>query len=281
MKLGLTLSGGGVKGVFHLGYLKYLKEQEIEFDVFSGTSAGSLVAAFLLMGYDPEVLKNKMKTMRSKSIASIFKSLGGAGMINPSSMRNLIESHILGLDAPMDKKFLDLKEDLYVVATDLLSGNEVVFNKEKTPDMDIMTAVLASSSYPMAFAPVEIDNILYSDGGIVNHFPADVIQEFVDYQLGIFVTPKAPASRDSLKNSRSVAFRAMGLQGYKAEKQKMELCNDVIYPLEMASFSTFDISAETIEEIFEIGYYTAKGDPTLIKKLKKLTRYKKFLTFEK
>lgn len=281
MKLGLTLSGGGVKGVFHLGYLKYLKEQEIEFDVFSGTSAGSLVAAFLLMGYDPEVLKNKMKTMRSKSIASIFKSLGGAGMINPSSMRNLIESHILGLDAPMDKKFLDLKEDLYVVATDLLSGNEVVFNKEKTPDMDIMTAVLASSSYPMAFAPVEIDNILYSDGGIVNHFPADVIQEFVDYQLGIFVTPKAPASRDSLKNSRSVAFRAMGLQGYKAEKQKMELCNDVIYPLEMASFSTFDISAETIEEIFEFGYYTAKGDPTLIKKLKKLTRYKKFLTFEK
>lgn len=277
MKLGISLSGGGIKGVFHLGFLKYLKEQEIEFDVISGTSAGALAGAFYLLGHDPELIKNNMKTMRSKSITSIFKSLGGAGIIGSQSMRELIESHVLELKSPMTEKFADLDKELHVVATDLLSGDEVIFNKKETPEMDIMTSVLASSSYPMAFAPVEINGVPFSDGGIVNHFPADILVGEVDYQLGVFVTPKSRAKSSSLKNSRSVAFRAMGLQGYKTEKKKKELCNDFIFPTEIENYSTFDVSAEAIEEIYDLGYNSAKTNEELIKKLKKLMRYKFFL----
>lgn len=277
IKLGLSLSGGGVKGVFHLGFLQYLKEEGIEFDVISGTSAGALSGALYLLGFEPKKMKDNMKTMRSKSITSIFKSLGGAGIMSPESMRSLIESHILELKDPLTATFGDLSKDIHIVATDLLSGDEIVFNKKSTPNMDIMTAMLASSSYPMAFAPVEIEGVPHSDGGIVNHFPADLLVGKVDYQLGIFVTPKARAKSSSLKNSRNVAFRAMGLQGYNTEKKKAELCNDFIFPLELTDYTTFDVSSDTIEDIYELGYHYAKRNKELIYKLKKLMRYKKFL----
>ena len=276
MKIGLALSGGGAKGVYHLGFLQYLKEQEIKFDVISGTSAGSLAGTLFVLGYEPEIIKNKLKTIKSKSLKSMFKSLGGTGLVSFDSMVHLIEDHILEVDE-LTERFCDIEANLNIVSTELLSGNEVVFNKENTPEMKLMTAMLASSSYPMVFAPVEIKEGIYSDGGITNHFPAEITKEQSDYTLGIFVTPETKVKKESLKSSRNIALRAMNLQGYASELKKFELCDDIIFQEELSNYKTFDISEDSIDKLYELGYEDAKNNKVLIKKLKQLIRYKYIL----
>ena len=276
MKIGLALSGGGAKGVYHLGFLQYLKEQDIKFDVISGTSAGSLAGTLFVLGYEPKTIKDNLKTMKSRSLKSMLKSLGGAGLVSFESMVDLIEGHILEIEE-LTERFCDIHVNLNIVATELLSGDEVVFNKENTPEMKLMTAMLASSSYPMVFSPVEIQEGIYSDGGITNHFPAEITKKQSNYTLGIFVTPKTKVKKLLLKNSRNIALRAMNLQGYAAEIKKFELCDDVIFQEELSNYKTFDVSEESIEKLYEMGYEDAKNNKVLIKKLKQLIRYKYIL----
>lgn len=276
MKIGLSLSGGGAKGLYHLGYLQYLKENGITFDVISGTSAGSLAGTMFALGYEPVNLKDKVKTMKSRSFTSILKSISGSGLVGADAMKDLIEGHILE-NTELNQTFSDLDIDLNILATDLVSGEEVLFNKVNTPNIKIMDAMLASSSYPMVFAPVEVDGGFYSDGGIMNHFPADITSPKVNYNLGIFITPKSRAKRSSLKSARSIALRAMSLQGYASEIKKFKLCNDIVFQQELADYKTFDVSEGSVEEMYQMGYRDAKANPELILKLKKLVRYREFL----
>ncbi len=204
-KLGLVLSGGGAKGFAHIGVLKVLDEEKIPVDYISGTSMGSIIGAFYAMGYSgkeiEEIILSKQwinyfndfierkddlienKSDRDKYAFSFplkkWKLELPKGVVKGQNIDNVLSE--LYLDAKDIDDFSKLPIPFACVATDVETGEEVVLNKGYLPD-----AIRASMSLPSLLAPVEIDNKLLIDGGVVNNFPASVALDMgADYLIGV------------------------------------------------------------------------------------------------
>jgi NTE family protein len=276
MKIGLVLSGGGIKGAYHLGVLQYLcHENKIEFDTIAGTSIGSIVSVLYELGIEPRLVKDRFKNIKLNSLTVLWNSIGRAGLISSDTMKELILKGVLELEDSDLMKFKDLKKDIYVTATDLMSGKLKVFCKETDPEFSVLHSTLASSSYPMIFSPVEANDTVYTDGGVVNNFPADIIKDKVNYSLGVFLSPLTESSKEELKSSRGVASRVIQLQGANEDLKRLNYCNEIITSRELVDFNAFEHDPEKIEELYEMGYNDAKNNTKLLKILKQLQRYKK------
>lgn len=217
-RIGLVLSGGGATGMAHIGVLKALEEKGIPIDYITGTSAGALIGALYAAGYSPEEIEmlarsdafQKMSTGQIEpnqrfsyrepdENASMFKF----GISADSSLLNSIPTHyrssayvdytLMGLLAPAGEAASDDFNNLFVpfrcVAADIANKKSVVFGKGK-----LNQVVRASMTYPFYFEAIEIDKVLYFDGGLYNNFPANVIYEHFDpdFIIGSNVSYNAP-----------------------------------------------------------------------------------------
>jgi len=147
-----------------------------------------------------------------------------------------------------------MKYKMHLTATDLVSGKLRIFG----PETKIADAVLASSAFPGIISPYEIDGRLYSDGGIINHFPTDILQGRCDNLIGIYVSPIQKIDAGDLRTIRSVTTRAYDLLSANTNMQKFTLCDWVIAPDELAMYSTFETNKFKMDEIFNIGYEAAR-----------------------
>ena len=127
-----------------------------------------------------------------------------------------------------------------------------------SPKTKIADAILASSAFPGVFSPYQIEGNVYSDGGILNHFPTDILQGRCDYLIGVYVSPIQNIESKDLKSVKSVTSRAFDLLYANYNYQKFNLCDWIIEPKELANFSTFETSKTKMDAIFEIGYNEAK-----------------------
>ncbi len=170
LKLGLALGSGGAKGFAHLGAIRAFEENGIEFDVIAGTSIGSIVGAFYANGYTSTDIFELLKAIDFSDVKNIFMSnMDGSGLYG------VIENNL----GPIE--FSDLKKPFKAIATELISGEEKVFDSG-----NVAIALCASSSMPPFFKPVVIDNQRYVDGAFTNSVPADVVREMgADYVVGI------------------------------------------------------------------------------------------------
>tara|TARA_Y100001960_G_scaffold289304_1_gene329066 strand:+ start:11847 stop:12686 length:840 start_codon:yes stop_codon:yes gene_type:complete len=276
MKIGLVLSGGGIKGAYHLGVLQYLcHENKIEFDTIAGTSIGSIVGMLHELGIEPKLVKDRFKNIKLNSLTVLWNSIGRAGLISSDTLKELILKGVLESEETDLMQFEDLNKDIYVTATDLISGKLKIFSKETDPKFSVLHSTLASSSYPMVFSPVEANNTIYTDGGIMNNFPADIIRNKVDYSLGVFLSPLTESNKEELKSSRGVASRVIQLQGASEDLKRLNLCNEIITSRELVDFNAFEHDPEKIDALYEMGYNDAKNNTQLLKTLKQLQRYKK------
>jgi NTE family protein len=244
--IGLVLSGGGSKGIAHAGVLQFLNEQNIYPTQISGSSAGSIVAALYGSGKTP------------KEILDFFKSIyffhwkhftfSKAGLIDPESFKEyfieIFEDSVLG----------DLKIPIHITATNMVKGNLTVFDaKTKTID-----AILASSAFPGVISPYEINGELYSDGGILNHFPTELIQDKCAFLIGVYVSPMQKIQAKDLTSIKSVTSRAFDLLTANSSLNKFNTCHWLIEPEELSAYSTFETSKTKMDAIFKIGYEAAK-----------------------
>ncbi len=244
--IGLILSGGGSKGIAHAGVLKFFEEIGIRPSHIAGTSSGAIVSSLYAWGKKPE------------EILEFFKSIyffhwkhftfRKAGFIDSEAFRDYFISVF------KDATLGDLPYKMHITATDLVSGKLKIFNHETK----IADAVLASSAFPGIISPYEIDGKLYSDGGIVNHFPTDVLQGRCDTLIGVYVSPIQKIKADDMKSIRAVTTRAYDLLSANSNTQKFTLCDWVISPDELALFSTFETNKSKMDEIFKVGYEAAK-----------------------
>ena len=244
--IGLTLSGGGSKGIAHAGVLKFFDEEGIQPTQIAGTSSGAIVSSLYAWGKQPE------------EILEFFKSIyffhwkhftfRKPGFIDSSSFRDYFND-IFG-----ESTLGDLPYDMHLTATDLVSGKLRIFGDE----IKIADAVLASSAFPGIISPYEIDGRLYGDGGIVNHFPTDILQGRCDTNIGIYVSPIQKIGKDDLRTIKAVTTRAYDLLSANSNMQKFTLCDWVISPDELALYSTFETNKQKMDEIFNIGYESAK-----------------------
>lgn len=244
--VGLILSGGGSKGIAHAGVLKFLDEEGIKPTHIAGTSSGAIVSSLYAWGKKPE------------EILEFFKSIyffhwrhftfRKAGFIDSEAFRDYFIS--IFKDATLG----DMPYKMHLTATNLVSGKLKIFGSETK----IADAVLASSAFPGIISPYEIDGRLYSDGGIINHFPTDILQGRCDKLIGVYVSPIQKINAEDLKTIKSVTARAYDLLSANSNMQKFTLCDWVISPDELALYSTFETNKAKMDEIFNIGYEAAK-----------------------
>jgi NTE family protein len=245
--IGLVLSGGGSKGIAQAGALKFLEEQHIEPSYIAGTSAGAIIAALYAFGKKPEEILEFFKSIYFFHWKHFtFKK---AGIIDSQSFK--IDFDKIFNDATL----ADLNIPTFITATNLVSGKLKIFRD----DSKITDAVLASSSFPGMLSPYELNGKLYSDGGILNHFPTDLLQGRCDAIIGIYVSPIQTIVAKDLTSIKSVTTRAFDLLSAHGNYQKFSLCDWVIEPKELANFSTFETNKAKMDAIFEIGYQAAKS----------------------
>ncbi|MGD1527176.1 patatin-like phospholipase family protein [Vibrio owensii] len=261
-KVGLALSGGGVKGIAHLGVLKYLDEIGIPVDIIAGTSAGALVGSLYAAGLSAQQIFDNFMSLGVTSL----KLWGSNGLLNTEKMAPIIREQIS--KAGKLDSFADFERELFVVATNMNTGTEAVFSRGS--QVSVTKAVTASASFPQVFSPVEIDGDIYSDGGITNHFPVDLIESRVDYLIGVFVTPHGKMSNRELKFPGAIGLRALMLQGIASEAKKLNNCDLAIVSEELSEYNTFTLSTSSIKKIFMIGYEAAKAHESEILKLKSI-----------
>lgn len=161
-KIGLALSGGGAKGLAHIGVLKVLEENRVHVHMLAGSSMGGVVAAVYAAGRSAAEIEQTARSLRLLDIVQRDRS--GLGLMGHGKMARLVRE-VLGGDLSFDQ----LKLPLALTAVDLESGEEVVIREGPVVD-----AVLATTAVPLVFPPVEWRGRLLVDGGLLNQVPFDV-----------------------------------------------------------------------------------------------------------
>ncbi len=191
MKLGICLSGGGVKGFAHIGAIKALEEYGIKFNYIGGTSSGSIVATLYACGYSTgeiaEIFFDNIKKIKYVDSVNIKKFLKNVFTGNGFKIDGLNSGYVIKslVNKYCNKKGIynikDVRVPLLIPAVNLCTEelyvftNYIVENRSSSVkyiyDMDIGTVVEASCSFPGVFSPCKIDNDLLVDGGIAENIP--------------------------------------------------------------------------------------------------------------
>ena len=191
MKIGLALSGGGSRGVAHIGAIKALEEYGIFPTHIAGASAGAIVGALYAYGYNWEDI---LKFFKSIQILDFKKyALGKPGLIDTEKFYAQFNTYIKVDD------FDVLKKSLTITATDILNGKLKTFNKG-----ELIKPILASAAFPGVFAPVKIKDSYYVDGGALNNFPVESLIVDNDIIIGCYVNGYNTISINDLKYSYNV-----------------------------------------------------------------------------
>lgn len=167
-KVGLALSGGGARGLAHIGVLKVLEREGIPVDLLAGTSMGGVVAAAYAAGLKPEFMEEEALRMTNprRLLSLADPTLPRRGLFEGQRVVDYL-SHHLG-----ERTFDNLRCPLSLVAVNLDSSEAVVLNEGR-----VLEAVRATIALPGLFKPVERDDRLLVDGGLLDNLPADVARE--------------------------------------------------------------------------------------------------------
>ncbi len=187
-KFGLALGGGAARGFAHVGVIQVLEEAGLKPDFVVGTSAGSLVAAFYASGKNGAQLQQLSETMDEATITDWTIPLMGRGMMRGDALARYVNGKT------GNQKIEDLPMSLGVVATDLHTGQGVLFQRG-----DLGTAVRASSSVPSLFEPVKIGTREFVDGGLVSPVPVRFTRQMgAEFVLAIDIssTPETAKTGD-------------------------------------------------------------------------------------
>lgn len=203
-KVGLVLSGGGAKGMTHIGIIRALEENNIPIDYITGTSMGAIIGSLYAMGYSPDDMEALLRSEDFKrwysgqvepeygyyfkqnrptpeffNIRFFFKdSLHIKPQILPTSMVNPIQMNLVFVElfaratAACSGDFNRLFVPFRCIASDVYNKKPLIMRRG-----DLGDAVRASMSFPFVFKPIEIDSVLAYDGGIYNNFPTDIMRE--------------------------------------------------------------------------------------------------------
>ncbi|WP_228417204.1 patatin-like phospholipase family protein [Chryseobacterium piscicola] len=237
--IGLTLSGGGMRGIAHIAVLKALEEYNLKPDIISGTSAGSIIAAFYSFGKSPDEMMEivKQTTFFSRSFLRLSKN----GIFSSNFILKLFTDYF-----PKDD-FKILKIPIYVATTELTHGIVDFFSEG-----NLFLPLLASSSVPFVLPPVKIGDKIYVDGGVLDNLPIEPIIDKCDFLIASHVNS---ISYDSLeKMSLLKEFdRILHLAIAKSVYAKVNSCNIFLDPPKMTKFSLFNKKSLDImfKEVYE------------------------------
>ena len=272
LKIALVLSGGGARGIAHIGAIKALEENNIPIHLIVGSSIGSAIGGFYAAGYNSNKLGEifneidwgnlftderfrtnlfwSQKTVPKRHLLEL-RFDGGIPYI-PSSLSpgqkvfDIIYYRLLHANFQAANNFDNLRIPFKAVATDLISGERVVIDKG-----DLAEAISGSMAVPLLFAPIELEGMWLADGGIRDNLPIDVaINNDADLIIGIDVTSPL-RTVEQMKSPWQVADQVTTIM-MQEHTQKSRKLADVLISPELEGYSSSDFSR--IDTLIEIGY---------------------------
>ncbi len=187
-KLGLALGGGGARGLAHIGVLRVFEREGIAADLITGTSMGGLIGALYASGMPVDEIEAHVVDVGRKT-SSILR-LMDVGIASGALVQGAKVRERLSLLLGAERTFAELKLPLAVLATDTISGREIVLREGKVVD-----ALRATISVPGVFAPVTYGKYRLVDGGILNNVPVDVARGMgADTVIAVDVLPRYGAN---------------------------------------------------------------------------------------
>ncbi|MBT9186932.1 MULTISPECIES: patatin-like phospholipase family protein [Zobellia] len=250
--IGLVLSGGGVRGMAHIGLIQAMNEFGLSAEIVGGSSVGALVGALYANGNSvPEMMAFFRETPLFRYN---FLTIVKPGFIDTDRYFDVFRAHF-----PEDS-FEALQKGLHVVATNLQKGDLEYFSKG-----ELIRPLLASAALPPVFSPVEMEGQLYADGGIMNNFPLEPIAGKADFIIGSNVSVVGELNKNALKNSLQLTGRVTGLMIYAINRSKLEACDLLMEFKELEKIGVLD--RKGLEKAYLVGYEnTARKLEELLKK---------------
>ncbi|GLV47851.1 phospholipase [Thermus sp. LT1-2-5] len=239
---GLVLSGGGARGLAHIGALEVFLQAGLEFQVVAGTSMGAIVGAFFAAGLSPgEILTIARKT----PWLGLLGLSPREGLFSRRKLKDFLAEHL-------PPTFAQLKKPLAVTAVDVRSGRLLFLTQG-----DLPSAVLASAAYPGLLAPVEREGRLLFDGGVLDNLPVDAARLLGATEVyAVDVTPER-SLEESPRGLLALARRAVDLMQFHLTSVRLSLYAPEVY----VRPSLLGVGIEDfrrLEEIVEAGREAAR-----------------------
>ncbi len=275
-KVGLVLSGGGAKGLTHIGIIRALEENNIPIDYITGTSMGAIIGALYAMGYSPDDMERlissedfkrwyngaveeeyvyyfkknaptpeffNIKMSLKDSLSAVKPQFLPSSMVNPIQMNLVFVDLFARATALCGGNFDNLFVPFRCVASDVYNKKQLVMKKG-----DLGDAVRASMSFPFVFKPIQIDGVLAYDGGIYNNFPTDVMRDdfHPDIIIGSVVAsnPTKPDENDLMSQIDNMVM----------QKTDYSLPDSVGIVMKFKYDNVGLLDFDRIKEIQDIGY---------------------------
>ena len=269
MKLGIALSGGGIRGIAHAGVLKALEDNNIKVDIIGGCSSGSMVAALYAMGYSPYYIyilcKNHAKEIAKTNTGTILQGIKGfvknrgkniTGFKNGTTIEELFDVVAEKKDI---KKITDIRMPLVIPSVDVLNSKEYVFtnkipedseHKEQyITDITIGKAVRASSSFPAVFDICKDKEHAFIDGGALDNIPVNEVKKQGADKVIAVKFDADPVKGDS--NIMDVIMKTVDIMGSKISEESLEM-SDLILNVYTDKVGLLDI--EKLDKCYKYGY---------------------------
>ncbi|MDS1029191.1 patatin-like phospholipase family protein [Bacillota bacterium LX-D] len=291
MKVGIALGGGGLRGFAHIGVLEVLLANGIEPDIVAGTSAGSIVGSLFASGVQPKQIINFLTMFSKLNFFNLEKNLEAwpgrsfgrerisllpKGLVSTKHLEDGLQK-LLG-----QKNFDQLDYPLAVVASDLNSGNTVIYTTHNQRGHDfgidsavvetgvlVKDAVAASCAIPGIFTPKVIGTRTLVDGGLVDNVPADILRAMgadmvIAIEIGFAVEQERP-----INNMLDVLLQSYDIMGHRLVEATLPQYADVIIKPTISHVSLTDM--EKVPGIIEAGRRAANAKIKEIKRLLKFT----------
>lgn len=282
-KIGLTLSGGGAKGLAHIGLLKAIDSAGINVDYISGTSIGAIVGGLYAVGYSGNEIADLAREMQWNRILTdrleyeqlllpykedsrqfikvplVNKKLHlGTGVLESNELWLWLSHHFSDYNRVV--QFEELPRPFRCVVTQLNNGEAVILNEG-----NLVKAIRASMAIPSVFTSVNLGDEYFIDGGLVRNFPvSEVIDMGADITIGSSVTDQQLTNED-ITNPMELISQIAFYSEKRDYREQLDLTDIFVdYPIEPYNAGSFS----SADDLLKIGIQRGKEMYPILKNLK-------------
>lgn len=282
MKLGLALSGGGIRGIAHAGVLKALEDNNIKIDIIGGSSAGSMIASLYAMGYSPHYIYILFKTYAKDIIGTnanpilsgiqkylLNKKKTITGLKNGQELEEIFNK--------MAKKrnienISQIKMPLVIPTVDIIDCKEYVFTnsipkdskhiEQYITDVTVGKAVRASSSFPAVFSPCKDKEHAFMDGGTLDNVPVnEVKKQGADKVIAVKFNSDVITEES---NVMDIVMKTIDIMGSKISEESLEM-SDLVLNVYTDKVGLLDVNK--LESCYKYGYQCVMDNLEKIKEI--------------
>ena len=258
MKINLALSGGGIKGIAHLGGLKALEENNIEVVSIAGSSVGSIIASLYGAGYSCKDLKEMIyeqdfAQFKDGFLLNLYRLIFHYGVYRGQSILEWLREKLAYQGVT---NFADLSFDVRIVVSDINNSADKIFSQKTTPEYSVAKAVRMSLSIPVFYQPCFYKRCFHIDGGVINNLPLTVFEDSQRPTLGFLLVNGTNNTERKINNFLDYLGVVIDTSISVNEMRQIELSRSTVISIPTAELSSinFNLSLAEKKELYNCGY---------------------------